>query len=558
MSTDVTYKDRPWIKHYAPGVPANLQYKEICIPQMLKDTVQIYPDKTALVCQDFHVAYKELDVMVDRFAAVLSGFGIKKGDKVAVLLPNCIQIVVAYYAILSLGAVAVMNNPLYSDRELEHQFNDSGSKLLIVLDVLCERMIALREKTGIKQIIYTSMSDYLPEGVSGTEPLDFSGRENLYRWLDCFRGDAGAGPVVDLSFDDTAILQYTGGTTGVSKAAVLTHRNLSSMIQMYEAWFVDGKRGDETVLAASPFFHILGMQVSMNLSIYMGWKDVLLPVPQPFYILEAIRKYNPNFSPLVPTHYIGMLQHPDLEKTDLTSFRGLFSGGASLPVDILHKFEEVSKAEICEGFGMSETSPQTHLNPYCGGGPRKPGSIGVPWIDTEVRVVDLTDGETDMPVGEPGEMLFRGPQVTKGYWNRPDETEMAITKDGWLHSGDIAYMDSDGYFFVVDRKKDMIISSGYNIYPREVEEIFYQNPKVSKVAVIGLPDDKRGENVGVFLTLKEGQAITSDELMEFCKPKLAKYKWPSLIEIRDSLPESNVGKLLKKELRAEVLGNMKK
>jgi long-chain acyl-CoA synthetase len=558
MTQAITYKDRPWLKHYAPGVPANIKYKEICIPQMLTDTVKIYPEKTALVCQDYHITYSELNKMVEQFTAVLADFGISKGDKVAVLLPNCIQIVVAYYSILSLGGVAVMNNPMYSDRELEHQFNDSQSILLIALDPFIPRMIALREKTKIKKIIYTSMSDYLPEGVAGNPPADFTGTADVYKWLDCFGKELKPVTPARLSFDDPAILQYTGGTTGVSKAAVLTHRNLSSMVQMYEAWFVDGKKGDETMLAASPFFHILGMQVSMNFGIYMGWKDILLPVPQPAFILDAIRKYRPNFSPLVPTHYIGMLQHPDLEKTDLTSFRGLFSGGASLPVDVLHKFEEVSKAEICEGFGMSETSPQTHLNPYCGGGPRKPGSIGVPWIDTEVMIVDLADGVTEMPVGEPGEMLFRGPQVTKGYWNRPDETAKAINKDGWLHSGDIAYMDQDGYFFVVDRKKDMIISSGYNIYPREVEEIFYQNPKVNKVAVIGLPDAKRGENVGVYLTLKQGQTATIDELMDFCTPKLAKYKWPSVIEIRESLPESNVGKLLKKDLRAEVLGNLNK
>jgi len=289
----------------------------------------------------------------------------------------------------------------------------------------------------------------------------------------------------------------------------------------------------------------------------MGRRNVLLPKATPEAMLEAIRKYRVNYSPLVPAHYIGMLQHPDLGKTDLTCFKGLFSGGASLPIDILRRFEAVSKAEICEGFGMSETSPQTHLNPYRGGGPRKPGSIGIPWPDTEIRIVDLETGENDVPIGEAGEMLFRGPQVTREYYNKPEETAIAITPDGWLHSGDIAYMDEDGYFFVVDRKKDLIISSGFNIYPREVEEVFYEHPAVNKVAVIGLPDPKRGESVGVFLTLKPDQSATVEDFMEFCQPKLAKYKWPALIEIRDSLPESNVGKLLKKELRDEVLQRYK-
>jgi long-chain acyl-CoA synthetase len=290
----------------------------------------------------------------------------------------------------------------------------------------------------------------------------------------------------------------------------------------------------------------------MNLPVYMGWRNVLIPRPTPDALLEAIRLYQPNFAPLVPTHYIGMLQHPDLAKTDLTCFKGLFSGGASLPVEVLRRFEEISGALICEGFGMSETSPQTHLNPYGDGGPRKPGSIGIGWIDTEIRIVDIDTGE-DAPVGQPGEMWFRGPQVTSGYYNKPEETALAITADGWLKSGDIAYMDEDGYFFVVDRKKDMIISSGYNIYPREVEEIFYHHPKVNKVAAIGIPDEKRGENVAVYISLQPGETATPEEFMEFCKPQLAKYKWPTVIEIWDELPESNVGKLLKRQLREIVL-----
>lgn len=554
--SQIRYEDRPWLKHYAPQVPGHLEYDKICIHQMLEDSAAKYPEQTALIFQGYFVNYSELKGMVDRFAACLTDFGVKKGDRVSLLLPNCIHIVVAYYAILKLGAIAVMNNPLYTDRELEYQYNDSGSKVLICMDWLTERMVTLRPGTGIKQIISAALADYLPEDKAGSIPAaPLPEAADVYDFKWCLANYAPSPPPVDVKWDDTAVLQYTGGTTGLPKAAILTHSNLSSMIQMYKAWIYDVKSGDGTLLAATPVFHILGMQVAMNLPIYMGWRNVLIPRPTPDTLLEAIRLYKPTFSPLVPTHYKGMLQHPDLANTDLTCFIGLFSGGASLPVEVLHKFEEISGAKICEGFGMSETSPQTHLNPYGEGVMRKPGSIGVGWIDTEIRVVDLETGE-DVPVGQPGEMLFRGPQVTKGYYNKPEETALAFTKDGWLKSGDIVYMDEDGYFFVVDRKKDLIISSGYNIYPREIEEVFYKHPKVNKVASIGIPDEKRGENVGVYISLKEGETATPEEFIEFCKPLLAKYKWPAIIEIWDVLPESNIGKLLKRELRDMVLKNI--
>jgi long-chain acyl-CoA synthetase len=552
MTRELRYEDKPWLRYYAPAVPAYLKYDEIIIPEMLDITVGDFPENPALVCLGYTMTYQELKDQVDRFANCLINLGIKQNDKVSVLLPNCIPIVIAYYAILKIGAVAVMNNPIYADRELLYQFNDSESKLLICWDALVPRMLNIRPETGIQTIIWASIIDYAPPGMAAAVG-NMPPAEGLLHFTDCIKQNEPAPIDVQVGWEDTAVLQYTGGTTGLAKGAVLTHKNLSTMIQRYKSWLHDGVRGQDTVMAATPLFHILGMQVAMNLAIYMGFRAVLLPKATPEAMLEAIRKYRVNFAPLVPTHYIGMLHSPDLVQTDLTCFKGMFSGGASLPVDVLRRFEEASKAEICEGFGMSETSPQTHLNPYRGGGPRKPGSIGIPWIDTEVRIVDLETGTHDVPVGEPGEMLFRGPQVTKEYFNKPEETNATITAEGWLHSGDIAYMDEDGYFFVVDRKKDMIISSGYNIYPREIEEVFYEHPKVNKVAAIGLPDPHRGENVGVFLTLKEGQTATPEELLEFATPKLAKYKWPALIEIRDSLPESNVGKLLKKELRDEIL-----
>ncbi len=552
------YASKPWLKHYDAGVPATIQYHETPLHKMLENSVKEFPYNTALIFEGYRVNYTELFVMVKKFAAFLNSLGVKKGDVVAILLSNMIQTVVAYYATLSIGGIVAMCNPLYSDRELEYQFNDSGAKVLVCLDLLANRMIKLRSVTGIQHIIYASIGDYLPFPKNILFPLvarknnmkaDVYPAPDVYHLKYCLKVSEPNPPQVDISFDDVVAYQYTGGTTGVSKGAILTHRNLGCMVQMYEQWFKTN-RGEEIAMAAPPIFHVLGMSAAMNLPLYMGWTIVLIPKPQPENLLKAIRLYRPTMSPLVPTMYVGMLQHPDLKKTDMTCFKLLTSGGASLPVEILQEFKKLTGVEINEGFGMTETSPQTHLNPYKG--KKKPGSIGIPYPDTEVKIVDLETGTKEVPAGKPGEMLFRGPQVTQGYHNKPEETKKAFTKDGFLKSGDIAYMDKDGYFFVVDRKKDLIISGGYNIYPREIEEVLYQHEKIAKCAVIGIPDVKRGENVKAFVVLKTGQSATPEELHEFCKPRLAKYKWPVEIEIRDSLPESNVGKILKKELRTEI------
>ncbi|MEJ5360901.1 MAG: long-chain fatty acid--CoA ligase [Spirochaetota bacterium] len=552
------YASKPWLKHYDKDVPATIQYHQTPLHKMLEKSAYEYPHNTALIFEGYKVNYIELLFMVKKFATFLSSIGVKKGDVVAILLPNMIQTVVAYYATISIGGIVAMCNPLYSDRELEYQFNDSGAKVLVCLDLLANRMIKLRSVTGIEHIIYASIGDYLPFPKNILFPLvasknnmkaTVSPASNVYHFKYCIKVSEPNPPKVDITFDDVVAYQYTGGTTGVSKGAILTHRNLGCMVQMYEKWF-NTNRGEEIAMAAPPIFHVLGMSAAMNLPLYMGWTIVLIPKPQPENLLKAIRLYRPTMSPLVPTMYVGMLQHPDLKKTDMTCFKLLTSGGASLPLEVLQEFKRLTGVEINEGFGMTETSPQTHLNPYKG--KKKPGSIGIPYPDTEVKIVDLETGTKEVPIGKPGEMLFRGPQVTQGYHNKPEETKKAFTKDGFLKSGDIAYMDKDGYFFVVDRKKDLIISGGYNIYPREIEEVLYQHERVAKCAVIGIPDAKRGENVKAFVVLKEGMSATPDELIDFCKERLAKYKWPVEIEIRKSLPESNVGKILKKELRTEI------
>jgi long-chain acyl-CoA synthetase len=378
---------------------------------------------------------------------------------------------------------------------------------------------------------------------------DVKPAERIYRWKDLLARTAASPPRVDLSFDDVAMYQYTGGTTGVSKGVMLTHGNLSRQVQQVRAWFPRFNPGEEIMLGALPFFHVFGLTVAMNFAIHMGWTDVLVPRPQPEPLLEAIGRFRPTFAPLVPTMYIGMLNHPDLKKTDMTCIKGCFSGSAPLPVEVIRDFEKLTGAVIVEGFGMTESCPVTHINPFAGGR-RKVGSIGLPISDTECRIASLEDGRTEIAVGETGELLVKGPQVMLGYLNKPVETAETLA-DGWLHTGDIARMDEEGYFFIVDRKKDMIISGGYNVYPRDIEEVFFEHPKVQEATAIGIPHPKRGEAVKVFVVLKEGETASADELMAYCRTKLAAYKLPGEIEFRPDLPKTNVGKVLKKVLREE-------
>jgi long-chain acyl-CoA synthetase len=561
LATKNGYSDKPWLASYEEGVPEQVDYETACLPEFLERSVADFPDTMALSFQGYSVTYRQLKEMVYRFATVLAGFGVGKGDSVALLLPNLIPCVVAYYAVLKIGAVAVMNNPLYSDRELDHQFNDSQSTVLITLDLLGNRMIDLRPKTKIRQIVITSIGDYLPWPKSWLFPLvgkkkglaaDVKSADDVYRWKEVLANTQPNPPKVPLDFNDVAQYQYTGGTTGVSKGVILTHGNLSKQVQQIRAWFPNLRAGEEIMLGALPFFHVFGLSTSMNFAIYMAWGNILVPKPQPDPLLEAMAKFRPTFAPLVPTMFIGLLNHPKIDQTDLTSIKGCFSGSAPLPVEVIRDFEKKTKAVIVEGYGLTETSPVTHINPFSGG-KRKIGSIGIPIPDTECRIVDLERGIDDMPVGESGEVLIRGPQVMSGYHDKPEETAATLTKDGWLHTGDIGKMDEEGYFYIVDRKKDMIISGGYNIYPRDIEEVFFEHPKVMEATAIGVPHPKRGEAVKVFVVPMEGAAPTEEELMEFIQPKLAKYKWPESIEFRKELPKTNVGKVLKKDLRAEVL-----
>ncbi|MFH0726024.1 MAG: long-chain fatty acid--CoA ligase [Pseudomonadota bacterium] len=565
MAKETPYGKMPWRNSYESGVPYENDYLPTCLPGILSQRVMEFPVSTALVFEGYAMTYRGLQDTIDRLSAFLIGIGVKKGDRVAILLPNTIHCVVGYYAVLGIGAIAVMNNPLYTDPELEYQFNDSGAETLITLDLLAARMIALRSRTSILHILYASLGDYLPFPKNLLFPLVAKRKKlaatvpespNVYRWKTVLSNPAAKPPEISLDLNTPAQYQYTGGTTGVAKGAILTHGNLSMQVQQIAAWFPKLAKGKEVMLGALPFFHVFGLSTSMNFSIYMAWANVLVPKPTPDQLIATIRKYHPTFAPMVPTMYIGILNHPDIHKANLRSIKGCFSGSAPLPHEVIKAFEEKTGAIIVEGFGLTESSPVSHINPF-GDNRRKIGSIGLPISDTHCRIVDLQEGETDLPAGESGELLLKGPQVMRGYLNRPEDTA-ATLKNGWLHTGDIAYMDEEGYFYIVDRKKDMILSSGYNVYPRDIEELLFRHPKVREAAAVGFPHPKRGEAIKVFVVIKDGDQLTKEELMQYCKENLAKYKHPADIEFRKALPKSNIGKILKRELRTDALADIQK
>lgn len=550
----ITCADKPWLTHYDTGVPPALDYHHLSLPQMFQNTVGRHPRLTALIYQGRHVTYAELQVLVRTFAITLTTLGVRKGDVVSIWLPNTVPTVVAYYAALTMGAVVVMCNPLSSDREIIQQMNDAGTKLLITQDILAERAIALRQKTPIKTIVHASLGDYLPAPLKWVLPfitkkqlltVHVPRQEGVYSWEEAMalKGTPILEPVIHP--DEVAVYLYTGGPTGQVERTMLTHANLTCMAQMFDAWF-QLEKGEESVLATPPVSHVQGMVTTMIFPIHMGWATVLVPKPRPEIILQAIRKFKPTMAPMAPTMVMRILEEKTLPKTDMTSFKLIASSAPSLPMETIHRFEELTGVSINEGYGLNETASQTHLNPYKG--LRKPGSIGIPFPDTEVRIMDIETGTRELGVGEPGEMWFKGPQVTCADLDDPDGTKTAF-QEGWLKSGDIAWMDEDGYFYVVDRKTDRIISNGYNVYPREVEEVLCTHDDVLKAAVIGVVDTKRGEIVKAFVTPRPGRTPTVDSLMAHCRKELARYKWPAQIDIIEAMPESTVGKIMKADLR---------
>lgn len=546
----MTKKEYLWENSYPKEIPLTLNYPDVSLGVFLKETAERYPDKIAIRFLGKSLTYKELVEQTHQMAHFLSSLGIKKGDRVSIALPNCPQYVISYYATLFLGGIVVQTNPLYTETELTHQFNDADVKFVIGIDLIYPKISNILSNTNVQHVITTSIKDYLPFPKNILYPLTqklpkILESETTHHWNAIFN-HLTESVIKDVdSLNDVAVLQYTGGTTGSPKGVMLTHRNLISNITQTKAWLYKSNKSDEKILAAVPFFHVYGMTTAMNLSISIGGTLILLPKFDALDVLKTISKEKPTLFPGAPTMYISLINHPDISKYDLSSINACISGSSALPLEVQNTFESLTKGKLVEGYGLSEASPVTHCNPIWE--KRINGSIGLPWSDTEMKIIDLVTGE-ELPTGEKGELLIKGPQVMKGYWKNEEETTKAL-QNGWLHTGDIGYIDNDGYTYIVDRKKEMIIAGGFNIYPREVEEILYQHPHIQEAAVIGVPDPYRGETVKAFVVFKQGVSSTDDELDQYCRKHLAAYKVPKLYEFKEELPKTMVGKILKRQLK---------
>ncbi|GEM_PF-107097 len=556
---------RPWQRHYPEEVPPSLTYPDGSIVQFLLDAVNRYPQHQALSFMGKTMTYRELHRDAVQLATRLVSLGISKGDRVAIMLPNCPQAVVSYYGVLLAGAVVVQTNPLYVERELEHQLKDSGASALITLDLLYARTARVRgeePESGpvprLKHVIVTSIKDGLPfpknmlypikQRKEGFRPDIPYGQHGVLAYRKLLKGNAEGTELPPLSGgDELAALQYTGGTTGTPKGVMLTHRNFVTNTMQIGAWCYKAEDGKERFLAALPLFHVFGLTVLMNMSVMRAGSLILLPRFETETVLKTISEQRPTIFPGAPTMYVALINHAHAAKLDMSSINVCISGSAALPLEVQDKFEALTGGRLIEGYGLTEATPVTHANPIWGR--RKIGTIGVPLPDTEAMVADLANGKP-LPPGELGELLVRGPQVMRGYWNKPEETAKAF-KDGWLRTGDLAKMDEDGYFTIMDRIKDIIIAGGFNIYPREVEEVLFEHPAVREAAVVGIKDPYRGETVKAYVVLKEGWQISASQLDRWCRDQLAAFKVPHHYVFRDSLPKTMVGKVLRRKLLEE-------
>ena len=549
--------DKPWQKHYTQTVPSTLDYPQMPIDGLLRNTASEFPRHTALLFGGAKVEYRELDQLVDRCARGLYGLGIRKGDRVALLMPNSPQMVISFYAAFRLGAITVPINPLNQEREIAYQIDNSGAETLIALDILYPRISGIAQQGSLKRCIVTSIKDFLPPLKKMLYPL-FQMKESQkvtrrgdlqhHEFKNILKNGSGV-PSTTVSPSDIAILQYSGGTTGVSKGAELTHGNIVSNTHQAASWYYIIRRGEEKILSVLPLFHTYGIAVCMNLSIATGSCMVLVPRFVSKDLLKAIQEYRITFFPGIPGIYAALNNYKDINKWDISSVNYCVSGSAPLPLAVSERFEKLTGSVILEGYGLTEASPVTHSNPVHR--ERKIGSIGLPLADTDCKIVDADDGVTEVPLGEPGELCIKGPQVMKGYWNMPSETKHAL-RDGWLYTGDVARIDEDGYFYIIDRKKDMIISEGFNVYPNEIDELIINHPKVAEAAAVGVPDRLRGEKVILYVVAEEGETVTPDEIIAFCRERLAKYKVPRKVEFVNELPKTPVGKVLRRVLREQA------
>jgi len=549
--------DRPWLKSYDKGVPASIDYPSITLFNLLEDAARKYPDNPCTIFKGEKITYKELNALSDQLAAGLASLGVKKGDRVGIFMPNSPQFVIVYFAILKAGGVVVATNPLYSPREIEHQANDAGFEIMLVMSNFYNTIKEVQPKTKIRKLVVTNIKEALSPIMSFLFSLTKE-KKGGFRvdlapgdiWLQDLmsRFKPSDRPKVDVGPDDLALFQYSGGTTGVSKGAIALHRHLVANTYMLRSWLVNCEDGKEVVLMAIPLFHAYGMVAGMCFAIKAGGSMVMIPNPRDLKdVLDSLQKYQVTIYPGVPTMYNAINNHPDVKagKYKLNSIKACISGSAPLLRETKDTFEALTGGKLIEGFGMSEAPTASLANPLFGYNP--PGSIGLPLPDTDCRIISLEDEVTVLPAGEIGELVIQGPNIMKGYHNMPTETANSL-RDGWLYTGDIARMDEDGYFYIVDRKKELIKPGGYQVWPREVEEVIAAHPKVLEVGVAGIPDPYRGETVKAWVVLKPGEEATEEEIKDYCKDRLAKFKIPTHVEFREELPKTTVGKILRREL----------
>lgn len=542
--------NRPWLAHYDYWVPPHVSYPERPLWEILDAAYVDVPDRVATVFQGATLTYRDIKVRSDWFAASLERLGIGKGDRVGIMLPNCPQYLIAAFGALRRGAIVVNVNPSFTGRELRGLALDSGIRAIVTLDALAPTVREVRGQTAIEHVILTSLAEYAAEALAPPRADDG------LTFADLVVGE-GRAPVtrVPIEPDDVAVLQYTGGTTGTPKGAMLTHRNIfANVIQTEVYTYRSRTRGEARYLLVIPFFHIFGFTVGMMKGAWIGATLLLFPRFDVEGILSAIRDHAPTYFPGVPTIWGALLAHPRADEYGLDRIRVCTSGAAPLPQEFIDRFERRFGRSLFEGFGLSEASPVTHSTPLFGF--RKAGTVGLPMPDTDIRIVDVDTGTIDLPAGEAGELCICGPQVMKGYWNQPEETARVLRThaDGrvWLHTGDIATIDEDGYTRIVQRKKDLIIVDGFNVYPSEVEGVLLQHPAVAQAAALGRPDAYHGESVHAAVVLREGASLTTEELIAYCRTELAPYKVPRTLEVRSALPLTAVGKVLYRVLRDEL------
>ncbi len=553
--------ERPWFKHYDKGVPYHIEYPEIPLFELLEESARKYPDSPCTIFKGAVITYKEMNELTDRLAGALADLGVNKGDRVGIFMPNTPQFVIAYFGILKAGGVVVATNPLYTPREIEHQVKDAGLEVMLVMSNFYNTIKKVQPNTPIKKVIVTNLKETLPPvlRVLFTLAKEKKGgfrvqiQEGDY-WLQDLlaKYSPSSRPKLEITADDVALFQYSGGTTGISKGAIALHRNLVANSLQIHSWMPDVEEGKEVVLMAIPLFHVYGMVAGMCFAIRAAASMVMIPNPRDLKdVLDSIQKYKATIYPGVPTMYNAINNHPDViaGKYKLNTIKACISGSAPLMRETKVKFEQLTGGKLVEGYGLSEAPTATHCNPlYATDSPV--GSIGLPLPDVDCKIISLDDEVTELPPGEIGELVIKGPQVFKGYHNMPTETENTL-RNGWLYTGDIARMDEEGYFFIVDRKKELIKPGGYQVWPREVEEVIKEHPKVLEVGVAGVPDPYRGETVKAWVVPKAGETLTEQEIVDWCKERLAKYKVPTQIEFRTELPKTTVGKILRRELVRE-------